>query len=43
MPHNSLVERLNINMLLRSEYKWLAIYSFTNTYLGVFCSTRGKD
>lgn len=44
MPHNSLVvKRLNINMSLRSEYKWLAIYSSTNTYLGVFCSTRCKD
>lgn len=43
-PHNSLfVKRLNINMLLRSEYKCLAIDSSTNTYLGVLCSTRCKD
>lgn len=44
MPYNSLfVKRLNINILLRSEFKWLAIDSSTNTYLGVLCSTRCKD
>lgn len=37
------VNKLNKNTLLITEYKSLAIYYSTNTYLGLFCSTRCKD